>query len=161
MSRGVELVELAWGVEVSSRCRGLVSRCRGQGSDAGTWIGITWPLTLAAITLAMKWSYSRGRPLGPGNPRKGGPSSPTWPPHAGRLRARERWGRGDGERARAGMRERQRQGGSAFQKKKQPRLVGTLSFSHPLFGVSVLFIYSNLNRPRLVSLSSPVPGCWD
>ena len=32
MSRGVELVELAWGVEGSSRCRGLVSRCRGQGS---------------------------------------------------------------------------------------------------------------------------------
>ena len=32
MSRGVELVELAWGVEVSSWCRGLVSRCRGQGS---------------------------------------------------------------------------------------------------------------------------------
>ena len=26
------MVELAWGVEVSSRCRGLVSRCRGQGS---------------------------------------------------------------------------------------------------------------------------------
>ena len=35
-----------------------------------------------------------------------------------------------------------------------PRL-RLLSFSHPLFGVSVLFIYSNLNRPRLVSLSSP------
>ena len=32
MSRGVEGVELAWGVEVSSWCRGLVSRCRGQGS---------------------------------------------------------------------------------------------------------------------------------
>ena len=32
MSRGVELVELAWCVEVSSQCRGLVSRCRGQGS---------------------------------------------------------------------------------------------------------------------------------
>ena len=33
MSRGVEGVELAWGVEVSSWCRGLVSRCRGQGSE--------------------------------------------------------------------------------------------------------------------------------
>ena len=33
VSRGVEFVELAWVVEVSSRCRGLVSRCRGQGSD--------------------------------------------------------------------------------------------------------------------------------
>ena len=33
MSRGVEGVELARGVEVSSWCRGLVSRCRGQGSD--------------------------------------------------------------------------------------------------------------------------------
>ena len=32
VSRGVEFVELAWVVEVSSRCRGLVSRCRGQGS---------------------------------------------------------------------------------------------------------------------------------
>ena len=94
-------------------------------------------------------------PLGPGNPRKGGPLSlrsasgivaerltkrraagagSKQPggrnlPRArkrtrrtGRLRARERWGRGDGERARAGMRERQRQGGSAFQKKKQPRV---------------------------------------
>ena len=35
-----------------------------------------------------------------------------------------------------------------------PRL-RLLSFSHPLFGVSVLIIYSHLNRPRLVSLSSP------
>ena len=26
------MVELAWGVEGSSQCRGLVSRCRGQGS---------------------------------------------------------------------------------------------------------------------------------
>jgi len=30
----VELVELAWGVEVSSRCRGLVSRCRGVEARA-------------------------------------------------------------------------------------------------------------------------------
>ena len=38
VSRGVELVKLAWGVEVSSWCRvGVeVSRCRGQGSG---WSG--------------------------------------------------------------------------------------------------------------------------
>ena len=68
---------------------------------------------------------AKRRAAGAGSKQPGGrnlPRARKRTRRTGRLRARERWGRGDGERARAGMRERQRQGGSAFQKKKQPRL---------------------------------------
>ena len=59
MSRGVEFVELAWGVEVSSRCQ---VRCRGvcRGQAQGSGVLISPPLLHTGLHKLVAPSVRRG-----------------------------------------------------------------------------------------------------
>ena len=76
-TRGVELVELAWGVEVSSQCRGLVSRCRGQGSG---WTSRGKEFASSVLGPGLCFRVKKGVvPCGSSTPTRGGGGGGTTP----------------------------------------------------------------------------------